>query len=38
VLSALGYVVAALDEYADFGRDQPEFAETEYDIESILDR
>lgn len=38
VLAALAFVVTALNEYSDFGRDQPEFAETEYDIESILER
>ena len=39
VLAALGYVVAALDSYgADYDRDQPDFAEMNYEIESIIDR
>ena len=38
VLSALGYVVSALDEYVAYDRNQPEFAEMEYDIDSIIDR
>lgn len=38
ILSALGFVVAALDSYgADWDRDEPE-AETEYDVESVWDR
>ena len=32
VLAALGYVVAALDEYVDWDRDRPECGITEYDI------
>jgi hypothetical protein len=38
VLAALGYVVAALDEYADWDRDRPEQAKTEYDLDDIFNR
>ena len=38
LLAALGYVVSALDSYANWDRDEPEFAQTEYDIDSIMDR
>ena len=38
VLASLGYVVSALNEYADYDRDRPEEAEMEYNFESIMDR
>jgi hypothetical protein len=39
LLAGLGYVVSALDEYGSWDRnDRPDFAEMEYDIDSIIDR
>jgi hypothetical protein len=38
VLSALAYITTALGEYANYDRDQVEFAEMDYDIDDILER